>query len=117
MIRLNGDDACDLASEDFRKLAQSRIPLLVSGWRFRSKPLLEKHAAAIRDHFEILPEHRQRVTRLMQLVRQRGQVVVGVHIRHGDYAKFENGRYLQQCDASAILSVGTWSFLSAATPS
>lgn len=93
MIRLGKDEACDLRSEEFRRLAQSSIPLLVSGWEFRSKTLLEKHAEAVRTHYQILPEHRSRVSALMRRVRQQADVVIGVHIRHGDYAKYENGKY------------------------
>jgi len=93
MIRLGKEESCDLGSEEFRRRAQASTALLVSGWQFRSGTLLEKHSHAIREHFEILPEHRSRVATLIQSVRQKADFVVGVHIRHGDYANFENGRY------------------------
>ena len=93
MIRLGKDQPCDLQSEDFKRRVQSPLPLLLSGWEFRSAALLQKHADAIRGHFEILPEHRKAVTELMLRMRQNADFVVGVHIRHGDYATFENGKY------------------------
>jgi hypothetical protein len=93
MIRLGNEESCDLGSEEFKRWAQTSTALLVSGWQFRSETLLEKHSRAIREHFEILPEHRSRVTTLIQSVRQDADYVIGVHIRHGDYARFENGRY------------------------
>jgi hypothetical protein len=93
MIRLGKEESCDLGSEEFKRRAQTSTALLVSGWQFRSVTLLEKHSQAIREHFEIIPEHRSRVTTLLDRVRQQADYVVGVHIRHGDYAKFENGRY------------------------
>ena len=93
MLRLGKEESCDLENEDFKRRAQSSVPLLVSGWKFRSKRLLQKHRHAVREHFEILPQHRLNVTRLVEQTRQQADFVVGVHIRHGDYAKFENGKY------------------------
>ncbi len=34
----------------------------------------------------------------MKAVRGRGELVIGVHIRQGDYATFENGRYFYSID-------------------
>ncbi len=93
LIRLKGDKTCDLAGEDFKRRAQSPVPLLVSGWQFRSADLLQKHAAAVREHFKILPEHQRRVDQLITRIQGQAEYVVGVHIRHGDYATFENGKY------------------------
>ena len=93
IIRLGKQDSFDLASTEFERLAKSRIPLLVSGWEIRSETLLEKHSDAVRDHFQILPKHRANVDELIRVIRQRADVLIGVHIRHGDYARFENGRY------------------------
>lgn len=93
VIRLGKNEICDLESDDFRRRAQSFLGVYVSGWLFRCPQLLTKHSQAIREHFEIQPIHRQRVTGLMQQVRRDVDYVVGIHIRHGDYAKFENGKY------------------------
>lgn len=93
VIRLGKTETYDLGNEDFKRRAQSSVGAYVNGWLFRSPTLLTKHGQAIRDHFEIQPEHRARVTALMRTVRRGADYVVGIHIRHGDYAKFENGRY------------------------
>lgn len=93
LIRLRQEESCDLASDKFRCWAQSAIPLLVSGWKFRSDRLLDKHADAVRAHFEILPRHRAHISSLIRAARRQADVLVGVHIRHGDYARFANGRY------------------------
>lgn len=92
VIRLRPDEECDLAGAEFSAAAKRRL-LLTQGWLFRSDALLNEHSNAIRSHFEILPENRNRVDQLMQRVRVEADVVVGVHIRHGDYATFMNGRY------------------------
>lgn len=93
MIRLRGNETCDLSSDSFRRRAQATTPLLLSGWGFRSEPLLAKHAAAVRAHFEILPRHRDRVSSLMDCIGRGSKPIIGVHVRHGDYATFENGRF------------------------
>ena len=93
VIRLRGDQCFDLQDESFATAARSGPPLLVSGWKFRSNPLLEKHADAIREHFQIRSEHRKNVDTLISEMRQQTDTLVGVHIRHGDYANWENGKY------------------------
>ena len=93
MIQLPKDGLCDPGSENFKRLAQSSIPLLVSGFGFYNRSLLVKHAAEIRAHFEIAPVHRARVNSLMQRARNEGDVTVGIHIRHGDYVRFRDGIY------------------------
>lgn len=93
IIRLRGDEECDLGSDSFAAAVKGKRPLLVSGWLFRSQRLLEKHASVIRQHFQVREHHRQSIDRLMLGLRETSDVVVGVHIRHGDYATFMDGRY------------------------
>lgn len=93
IIQLRGEQSCDLSGDLFRKLATSRRPLLLSGWGFRSRHLVDKHIEAIREHFQIIPEHRQSVDRLIRPLRQQADRLIGIHIRHGDYADWEGGKY------------------------
>ena len=93
VIRLKSDQACDLTQPCFAEKARSSRPLLLLGWRFRSDSLMQTHAGAIRDHFRPVPQHRQNIRRTVDPIRDAADVVVGVHIRHGDYASFQNGRY------------------------
>lgn len=93
VIRASKTEVYDLGSEEFKRRARSSVGVYVSGWLFRCPDLLNKHSDAIRAHFEIQPEHRARVTAVIKNLRRQADLVVGVHIRHGDYAKFLNGRY------------------------
>ena len=93
VLRLRGTETCDLDGDDFRGLLQEGRKILADGWLFRSEQLLQKHADIIRQHFEIQPEHRNNVNQLIAKVRQSADVVVGVHIRHGDYANYLGGKY------------------------
>ncbi len=97
IIRLRGvHTECDLASARFAELVNRSRPLLVDGWLFRSDELLQQHAVSIREHFKIHDANAQRVEQLISNARDQADVVVGVHIRHGDYASYENGRYFYQ---------------------
>lgn len=93
IVRISGDQRCDLTSDRFAGMARSRRPLLVSGWKFDAGPLLAKHSHAIRAHYSVLPEHQANIDALIKPMPSRSDIVVGVHVRQGDYAKFENGRY------------------------
>ena len=92
-LRLRGDENCDLASDEFADLAKRSRHLLALGWLFRSETLLAQHADAVREHFQISPRHNQNVREAISTLRQRADFVVGVHIRHGDYATFLDGKY------------------------
>lgn len=82
----------DLNAPPFVAAARQRVVLL-HGWCFRDRPGLLKHAARIRRLFALVPAHRQAVDALIATCRRTAGVLVGVHIRRGDYATFADGRY------------------------
>ncbi|TWU57692.1 O-fucosyltransferase family protein [Rubripirellula reticaptiva] len=98
IIRITDEQRYDLRSPEFIRKAQGRRPVLVSGWKFDAGKLLHKHADTVRQFYRIRTEHQQRIDELMRRVRAQGNHVVGVHIRQGDYAKFQNGRYFYSID-------------------
>lgn len=98
IIRITDEQRYDLQSPDFIGKAQGGRPVLVSGWKFDAGKLLQKHADTVRQFYRIRTEHQHRIDELMQAVRARGNHVVGVHVRQGDYAKFQNGRYFYSVD-------------------
>jgi hypothetical protein len=91
--RLRGSEYCNMRRDGFRALATSGQPLFLQGYMFRSDPLPSEHMDTIRRHFAIGPEHRSNVDELMARLRARGDVVIGLHIRRGDYATWQQGRY------------------------
>ena len=66
---------------------------MAQGWLFRSERLFQKHAEKVREHFRIAEQHQANVDRLLVSLRDRADVVVGVHLRQGDYATFMDGKY------------------------
>lgn len=93
VIRVKGDQTFDLDGQEFAKAVRGRRPILTLGWLFRCEPLLMKHAAAVRQHFQIASEHRRRVRQKIESIRRESDVIVGVHIRQGDYATYLDGKY------------------------
>jgi hypothetical protein len=96
-IRLGPGETCDLRSPDFRREAEHRL-LLVSGWQFRDTQSFIENAALLRRVFTPLGRHRMRAQKAVSEARG-GDVVVGVHIRHQDYATYAGGRHFHSLDA------------------
>jgi len=85
----------DLASAQFAELARRHRFIFLSGPLFRvtSQDWVVKHGDRIRRYFEPVPAIRKVVNGVLEQQRQSGSILVGVHIRRGDYATFLNGRY------------------------
>ena len=96
IIRRREDEPCDLDGAAFQTLVQGRRLVCVQGWRFRTRRHLLQQADAIRAYFRPAPEHELAVEQLTTAARTGTDCLVGVHIRHGDYATFCGGRYYYQ---------------------
>ena len=88
--------ACDLGSLEFLSLAKNRMFVLARGWLFRDETNFAKHSAVIRQFFEPIPELRNNVDALIDKARSNCDVLIGVHIRHGDYRQFLDGKYFYE---------------------
>lgn len=93
LIRLYTHDSIDLSSTEFLDIARRRRLVLLQGWRYRNEAVVRKHADAIRDYFQPLAEHRENVARAVKEARGDADVLVGVHIRHGDFAEYAGGKF------------------------
>ncbi|WP_162303679.1 hypothetical protein [Hymenobacter sediminis] len=92
LLYLHDDDSFDLNNPEYLAAAQQRT-VLVHGWQFRDKSHFAKHAPLLRHLFRPIAEHRTAVAALINRLRQTTDILVGVHIRRGDYAVFNNGGY------------------------
>jgi hypothetical protein len=63
----------------------------VSTWKIRNYELCAKHAEAIRRIFIPIPDLKQSADDRLKRLRSCVDLVLGVHIRHGDYRKHESG--------------------------
>ena len=67
--------------------------LFLSGWLFRDYISLKKHRELIKAIFEF-DEQLVAVCRIKtEQLRRKNAILVGVHIRRGDYIDFENGKF------------------------
>lgn len=64
---------------------------IVSTWKVRDYELCAKHAEAIRRLFTPLPELKARADHRLKALRQDVDLILGVHIRHGDYRQHAGG--------------------------
>lgn len=87
-------------SPAFAELARGTRLLLFEGWAFRTGAL-QRHAAAIRAHFTPVRAKAERVEALVASLRAQAEVLVGVHVRRGDYAGWLGGRYFWPVSAYA----------------
>jgi hypothetical protein len=82
----------DLNEPGFVKDAREKNTI-VQGWLFRDHRHIEKHHAAISAYFTPVLSYRNEVDSVIQQARKAGDILIGVHIRRGDYVRFANGQY------------------------
>jgi hypothetical protein len=87
-----------LDSEAFLRALRRWQIIVFLGPLFRDFPSFQKHAASIREYFRPLPIFQANVDTLIQATRESCDVLVGVHIRRGDYRTFVNGRFFYTDD-------------------
>lgn len=100
----NSGKSLDLSNKDFQEMIKSHKTLLVTdGWLFRDLNNVAKHSEAIRRFFVPDEKYEKNVSRLISNARQGCDLLVGVHIRQGDYKRWLNGRYYFSTDSYATL--------------
>ncbi|HEY5792208.1 MAG TPA: hypothetical protein VIS74_02855 [Chthoniobacterales bacterium] len=83
----------DLNGPEFMSaLRQSRC-LLVQGWKFRDDAHLKTQHGVIRDYFTPRSAIRARVREIIERARAGVDVLIGVHVRQGDYRAWQGGRF------------------------
>lgn len=93
VIRLRSGEECDLLGDRFGDAVASGRPVLVQGWLFRSGPLMQLHADAIREFFRLHADRQTNIRRVIASARRDCDLLIGVHVRRGDYATFQGGQY------------------------
>ena len=74
------------------RMADARI-VFVHGWRIRAPESVKRHAQLIREYFQPVAEYEQASRRAVEPLRQKADVVVGIHVRLGDNWKWKGGQY------------------------
>ncbi|MEW6252690.1 MAG: hypothetical protein AB1716_18795 [Planctomycetota bacterium] len=92
-LEIGWERRCDLDGPEFLEPARRAGLLLVRGWRFRAERSFERHAEAIRTFFAPAEPQRARIAAGVRELRRGVDLLVGVHIRQGDYRTFLGGRF------------------------
>jgi hypothetical protein len=111
-VRLVGEQPCDLRDPRFVELARRTRFLFVAGWLFRDPASVAGHAAAVREAFTPAEPYRAAAARTVAAAREGGDVLVGAHIRRGDFATFMGGRFFFDGDEYARVLVRVRELLS-----
>jgi hypothetical protein len=88
-----GSEIYELSCPEFANLREAAAFLFVKGWLFRDSANFKKHADLLRHFFAPAKEHAANVSRLMERARQDCDLLVGVHVRQGDYRKWQKGKH------------------------
>lgn len=92
-IHLDWEDNIDLDDLSSVNIFSSRFNFF-QGWKIRGNHLLEKYKSEIKAYFTPTSQYRQQLDRFIKTLPLSDDVLLlGVHIRRGDYANFENGKY------------------------
>lgn len=68
------------------------------GWFVEDLPKLHKYADRIRAYFTPLERYTINVNNLILNIKNSADIIVGIHIRQGDYAQHQNGRYFYKTE-------------------
>jgi hypothetical protein len=98
LIDIGWTELYELGREEHIRTLRSRKLILVKGWEYRDEARILKHVQAIRIYFTPRQPHMQRIDELEARVRATCDVVVGVHIRRGDYLNFMGGQFYYEPD-------------------
>lgn len=93
VIRIGMNQSYDLSSAEFSAILAANSAVVVHGWLFRGHAALARHADAIRDFFRPARHHAEGVANVVAEARGRGDLLVGMHVRQGDYRTAFGGKY------------------------
>jgi len=98
--RLAWGERSDVSLQDLCASPKAHVAF-VQGWLFRNEECLVKHATAIRQFFTPVEGHRQASASLAEGARSAGNLLIGIHIRQGDYREHRYGKYFFRTEAYA----------------
>ena len=87
----------DLNRDEFVKKAKSKL-VLVYGWLFKDPKNLQRHKQLLLEIWQPNKNYMANVESYFQKYKQDHDFLVGVHIRHGDYKTFEEGKWFYSPD-------------------
>lgn len=98
IINIGLEDSIVLDNSLFLRAALSKKLLFCKGWRYRSNNF-RKYSEQIRVFFTPRKDILLNVNQLIVKAKSKADIIVGVHIRQGDYKKFQGGKFYYELEA------------------
>ncbi|MDD2897388.1 MAG: hypothetical protein PHI31_01625 [Desulfuromonadaceae bacterium] len=87
-------ESYDMTNSEYVHLATANNLLIIKDpWLFRDSAHLQKHNDQVRLFFAPIEKHSRAIADLIVRARQDCDVLVGIHIRQGDYKRWQGGTY------------------------
>jgi len=67
--------------------------IFANGWKFRAPNWVKRHAEPIRNYFQPIDEFDRAARFAVQNLRRVADVVIAIHLRQGDYRRWNKGQY------------------------
>lgn len=93
VIKVSHDQDFNLSSDSFYQVVCSRKVSVLFGHGPRNWSLLAKHQELIRNMLTFHPLFIRESSAQIARIRENTDILVGVHVRQGDYAAWRNGKY------------------------
>ncbi len=85
------------------KKISSGESLWVQGWLYRDYEGMSKYKKIIKEFFSPIPDIQDRINKCIKRRDIRHSLLFGVHLRRGDYKKWENGKYYYDDNSMSLL--------------
>lgn len=82
----------NLSEHNIHRKARGKL-LMLYGWLLRDAENFQRHKPEIRKLFEVRSDYIAQAEARIAEIRKEASFLVGVHIRRGDYKRFEGGRW------------------------
>jgi hypothetical protein len=93
-IHLDWSDKIVLNSPEFLSVLNKHKYIFLQGWQYRTtNNLLLKHKEKIKGFFKIRDKYIFTMKKKIDELRNKYEIIFGIHIRRGDYRKFEDGKF------------------------
>ncbi len=84
----------NLDGPEFRAQLRSMQAIFLSGPLLRAQESVRKHYPKVRDFFRLADKYQAEMEAPVRALRREAELVIGVHIRRTDFAKFMGGRFV-----------------------
>jgi hypothetical protein len=98
VVKIPMEEDCVLSGVDFLNTCTQAKVVLTDGYRFRDHTNFVKHSAKIRSYFKLKMVYFDAVKDLISRARKGVKLLVGVHVRQGDYENYKGGEYFYSAE-------------------